>query len=144
MATFDTSIFINRPRQEVWDFITNPANHDKWGSSTESAEWTSDGAPGVGSTYRSVGKLLGRKIETTAEIIIWDPPNKHGHKSISGMFPIEVTMKFEPKEDGTQLNVHIHAEIGGFFKMAEGLVQKQLEKQLGTDFQTLKQLLEVG
>ncbi len=36
------------------------------------------------------------------------------------------------------------AEFGGFFKMAEGLVGKQLEKQLDTDFNGLKRALEEG
>ena len=68
MITYEISIFINRPQQEVWDFITNPANNIQWQSSTASAEWTSEGPPGVGSTTREVGNIFGRKIEMTTEI----------------------------------------------------------------------------
>jgi hypothetical protein len=35
-------------------------------------------------------------------------------------------------------------EIGGFFKMAEGLVGKQAEKQTEADLEVLKRLLESG
>ena len=53
-------------------------------------------------------------------------------------------MKLESQENGTQLTLVGEAEIGGFFKIAEGLVRKQLEKQLDTELNALKLLLEAG
>jgi hypothetical protein len=50
--------------------------------------------------------------------------------------------KLEPKEGGTQLTVHSGGEFGGFFKIAEGLVVKQLGKMVDTNFDNLKKLLE--
>jgi ligand-binding SRPBCC domain-containing protein len=144
MTTFETSIFINRPPQDVWDFYTNPANISQWSSNTEHEEWTSEGLPGVGSTLRSEGKLFGRKWESTSEITAWDPPNEYGQKSTSGPFPWESTIKLEPKENGTQLNAHVSGEVGGWIKMAEGLLMKQLEKQIDSNFEALKQVLEAG
>ena len=114
MATYEKSIFINRPPQEVWDFFSNPANSSQW-STTEYAEWTSEG-----------------------------PPSEHGYKSTSGPFPWEFTTKLEAKENGTQLNASGTAEVGGFFKMAEGLVVKQLTKQVDANFEALKLVLETG
>ena len=144
MTTHETRIFINRPPQEVWDIISNPANIAQWSSNTESAEWTSEGPPGVGSTQRDVGKVLGRKIESTSEITAWDPPKVFGQKSTSGPVPWESMWKLEPKENGTQLTVRAGAELGGFFKMAEGLVVKQLVKMMDTNIEALKLLLEAG
>ncbi len=143
METIENSGFINRPPQEVWDFVSNPANAPQW-STTESEEWTSEGLPGVGSTQRSVGKLLGRKIESLIEITAWDPPNELGRKSVGGPISWEATMKFEPKENGTQVNVSITGEVGGFFKMAEGLAVKQIAKQIDANFEALKLVLEEG
>ncbi len=40
MFTYEKSIFINRPQQEVFDFLYNPANDPQWRSSVESAEWS--------------------------------------------------------------------------------------------------------
>ena len=144
MITWEKSKFINRPQQEVWDFISNPANRVQWLSSTESAEWTSEAPPGVGSTVRSVAKFLGRKVESTSEITAWDSPNQHGLKSVGGQVPFEETMKLESKENGTHLTVSSQMEVGGFFKIAEGLVAKQTEKQLDIAFEALKVLLEEG
>ena len=144
MYKFESSIFINRPVQEVFDFVTNPANNATWVSGIESAEWTSDGPPGVGSTIKEVAKLLGRKIEAVAEITGWDPPNLERIKSAGGPLPFESTLKFEAQGDGTLLTETAQVELGGFFKLAEGLVGKQFEKQKESDSSALKLLLEAG
>ena len=98
----------------------------------------------MGSTQRSVFRFWGRKIDSTLEVTIWDPPNELGRKVVSGPVPFEGTIKLESQENGTQLTLVGEAEIGGFFKIAEGLVRKQLEKQLDTELNALKLLLEAG
>ncbi len=120
MLTWENSIFINRPQQEVWDFISDPANLRKWVSSSESAEWISEGPPGVGSTAREVGRVAGRKMEGTSEVTVWDPPNEFGRKYVSGPLQGEGTMKLEPKENGTQFTAYGQVELGGIMKIAEG------------------------
>ena len=102
MIEVKCGIFINRPQQEAWDFVTNPANNTQWQSNAEYAEWTSEGPPGVGSTQREAAKFMGRTITAPSEITAWDPPNEHGRKSTGGPIPWEVTMKFEQKENGTK------------------------------------------
>ncbi len=144
MLKWENSIIINRPQQEVWDFISNPANLSLWSSTAVSAEWTSEGPPGVGSTALEVGKFMGRKIESLSEITGWDPPNEYSRKMVGGPVPGEVTMKLELKENGTQLTISGSAELGGFLKLAEGLFRKQTEKQGQIDFNNLKRLLEDG
>jgi carbon monoxide dehydrogenase subunit G len=144
MITFEKTIFINRPQQEIFEFLSNPANDPKWRDSAVSAEWVSEGPAGVGSKLKSVDKLLGRQIESTSEITAWDPPNKYGQKTLGGPVPFAFTITLEAQGDGTQLTMNSQAELGGFFKMAEGLVGKQLEKQIETDFNGLKRVLEEG
>lgn len=144
MYEFEHSTFINRPPQEVFDYVTQPSNAPKWQGTVESAEWISEGPVGVDSTWRGVNKFMGRKIEATLEITSWDPPNGHGFKDVGGPVPFENTWKFEDKEGGTQVTMSGQAELGGFFKLAEGLVGKQMDKQMETDLANLKQLMEAG
>jgi uncharacterized membrane protein len=141
MITVEKSIVINRPLQEVFDYVTNPTNNVQWQRSTQSAEWTSDGPPGVGSTYKVVNRFLWRTMESTAEIMAWDPPNTLSAKAVSGPIPFEATYKFEAQGDGTKMTFTSQAEIGGFFKR---LVSKQFEKQLDTSTNALKLVLESG
>jgi carbon monoxide dehydrogenase subunit G len=144
MYQFEKSILINRPQQEVFDYVTDPANDAKYQSGSEAAEWTSEGPVGVGSTLRSVNKFMGRKIEGISEVTAWDPPNQYAQKSVGGPVPFEMKMVLAAKDNGTQLTLSGQAELGGFFKLAEGLVGKQLEKQMEGDLETLKRLMEAG
>ena len=142
MFTIEKSIFINRPQQEVYDYTSDPANAHKWQSQILSVEWSSEGPHGVGSTQRAVARFLGRDIETTSQITVLDPPNQHGFKSVGGPIPIEGGMKFEPEGNGTKVTMGGQLEVGGFFKLAEGFVKRQLESQFVTNLEALKLLLE--
>ncbi len=144
MYQFEKSVFINRPQQEVFDFVSNTANESQWDSGGGTTEKTSEGPTGLGTTYRTTTKFLGRGIEADIEITSWDAPNEYTQKGTSGPFPFETKNTFTPKENGTQLTISGQAELSGFFKMAEGLVGKQLEKHIDTDLNLLKIVLEQG
>jgi uncharacterized membrane protein len=144
MFKFEKSITINRPQQEVFDFVMNLENDPKWQDSIESAKQMSDGKIGVGSTWHYVTKYLGRKSETEIQLTSYDPPNGASVKAINGPVPFENTYKFESNGNGTKMTISGQAEIGGFFKLAEGLAGKQIEKQMEADAAALKTLLEAG
>jgi carbon monoxide dehydrogenase subunit G len=144
MATFEVSTFINRPLQEVFDFMIDPANAVQWISGAESAKWASAGPVGVGSVIHQVGRFLGREVVSDAEITRFNPPNVWGQKFSSGPLKFENTNKYESKDGGTLLIQSFQGEMGGFFKLAEGLAIKQMQKQVESDGQRLKKLLEAG
>lgn len=144
MYKFEKSIMINRPQQEVFDFVTDLSNDSKWQSGIVSVERSSDGPIRAGSTWVYKLKFLGREMEAEIELTSFDSPNQASVKSVNGPVPFENTYKFQSKGDSTQMTFSGQAEIGGFFKMAEGLVGKQLEKQMEADGVTLKKLLEAG
>lgn len=144
MFKYEKSVFINRPQQEVFDFVTDLSNDPKWQNRIESVERLSDGPIGVGSTWRYVTHLLGRKNEVDIQMASYDPPRQSRVKAVSGSIPFENTHTFQAQEGGTLLTFTGQAEIGGFFKMAEGLAGKQIEKQMESDAAVLKKLLEAG
>lgn len=144
MYKFKKEIIIDRAQQEVFDFATNPTNDPKWRGISDFAEWTSPSPVGVGSIQRSEGSFLGRKIDSTSEVTAWDPPNQFGLKTVSGPVPFEINVNMTSNGNGTNIILNGQAEFGGFFKLAEGLAGKQLEKQIDKDFETLKKLMENG
>lgn len=144
MHMFESSISVDRSQQDVFDYVSDPANDAQWQSGLESSELTSEGPLGAGSTSTVVTRFLGRRIEAITEITAWDPPNQSTAKTVNGPFPFEVTTIVEENGDGTLLTIRGQAEFGGFFKLAEGLVGKQLDKQIASDLAGLKLLLEAG
>ena len=142
MYQFNKKVFIRQSPQEVFDVITDPPKSAQWQSYIDSAEWTSNGPVGVGSTFKTLGKFMGRNVDSELTVTGWEPPRMVSFKSINGPFPMEVTNTLEAQDGGTQLTSTGQADIGGFFKLAEGLVGKQIEKQIETDNYTLKLMME--
>ena len=143
MYKIEASVYINRPPQEVFDYVTNPANNVQWMSGTESAAWTSDGQPGIGSTYIGVFNFLGRKLEGEVEVTGWTPPDSWSFKTTRPI-SAKTTTSFEAQGSGTLVTQISQIDIGGFFQMAEGLVGKQLERMYETSNAALKLMLEQG
>ena len=144
MFKYEKSVFINRPPQEVFDFVTNLSNDPQWQNRIESVERLSDGPIGIGSTWRYVTSTLGRKNKADIQMTSYDPPYQSSVKAVNGPVPFENTHTFQAQDGGTLLTFTGQAEFGGFFKMAEGLAGKQLEKQMEADTAALKKLLEAG
>ncbi len=142
MNDFTLTTFIDRPQQEVFDFQSDPANFPQWQGGTESAGWASEGPVGVGSIVHSETRMLGLKRAIDGELTQWEPPTSWSMKASSGPMSFGVTNRFEPQDGGTLLTQVFSGEIGGFFKMAEGLVAKQLRKQVESNAKALKALLE--
>ena len=142
MITYEYQFTVSVTPQEVFDLFTNPTKDVEWRGSAVSAEWTSDPPHGVGSTIKSLDKLLGREVASTQEVTAWDPPNQYGVKGASGPMSFELTATFEADDNGTKATITLEAESGGLFKIAENLFAKQMEKQVTADMAGLKRLLE--
>jgi len=63
MAIVTSSTTIQRPVEDVFAVMSNPANDHRWSSAVVEAELTSPGPVGVGTTAHYVGKTLGRRYE---------------------------------------------------------------------------------
>ena len=138
------NIYIKRPPEDVFTFITNPANSPRYQFGTEYAEWISDPPFGVGSIWKAGLSFLGRKFEAELQLTEWQPPNQNSYKVIRGSVPLEVNVKVDAQNGGSELIQEIWVELDGVFKLAEGLVGKQLERQIEADLQALKHLLEMS
>jgi hypothetical protein len=86
--------------------------------------------------------FLWRKIQIAVEITGWDPPESWGVKSLSGPFPIEAAYKCEAEGNGTRVTEKSQAELSGFFKLAETLLGKQLQKDRDKALAALRVVLE--
>ena len=142
MVKLETSTVINRPLEEVFALLSNAENDPKWQSGTIESKKTSDGPIGVGTTWRRVSQLIGRRIESESEFTEYELNRKLAFKSKSGPIQFESRMTFERVEGGTRINTKFEAEIGGFFKLAEPLVVSMGKRQLEGDFANLKDLME--
>ena len=141
MVKVELSIVINRPVAEVFAFATDPANNAKWQEGLVESRLESP-TMGVGAKVTDVRKFLGRDMDSKLEVTAFEPNKKFAQKVTSGPLQFEIIESFEASGDGTKVALVAQGEPGGFFKLAEGMVQKQLQTQLEGDAQRLKKLLE--
>jgi len=141
MLKIESTTVINRPIEEVFAVLSNAENNPKWSSAFLEVNKTSEGPIDVGTTWRGVGKFLGRRIEVELEEIEYEPNQKSAQKS-TVPFPVNQQMTFDIVDGGTRVNVKFEADPGGFFKLAEPLLASMVKRNIEGELANLKDLME--
>ena len=144
MVTFEFELTIDRPPEEVFDYLEDPQKVVQWQAWAVEIVQESEGPRGPGTRFRDVRKFLGRRIDSTVEFTDYDPPRTLGLKVSAGPIPFQIRQTLEPSGGGTHVKVHAEGEPGGFFKLAEPIVARAAERQMRGDFETLKDLVEAS
>jgi uncharacterized membrane protein len=136
------SVQINRPLDEVYEFVANPENLPEWTGTVIETRKETPGPLLEGSTFITVGKFLGRRVESPFEVTAHESPRVHSHKSTGGPLPTEWTLTFEEVAGGTRYTQVAEGEPGGFFGLVGPLLERVGRRQLRTDLENLRDLLE--
>ena len=136
------SITIARPAADVWEYLTDPEKVEQWQVSAVEIRKESEGPMNVGSKLTDVRKFLGRRMELEMEVTEFEPERRFAIRAASGPFPFESRQTLSAADGSTTVDVTLEGNPGGFFKLAAPLVQHRAERQLETDLETLKDLLE--
>jgi carbon monoxide dehydrogenase subunit G len=144
MINFEIGILIDRPVQEVFIFLSNPLNLPKWQTMIAKIDPVSEGPVQVGSKFNIHSEMLGRKIDGVMEITEYDPPDKFGFKNVAGPIQVRATATLKPVGTGTKVTLTAQGEPGGVFKLAEGVLAKQVQSQMEDNLKCLKSVLESG
>lgn len=141
MARAEVSTTIERPVEEVFAVISDASQDAKWISSVNETTKTSDGPIGVGTTWHSVGKFLGRRIEMDITYTEFEP-NRNLTFDMTGPFAATMTFTFESGAGGTRVVQVVDGEPGGFFKLVGPLFTSAAKRQFQNDLDNLRDLME--
>jgi len=144
MINLDLGTLIDKPVRDVFTFITNPANMSKWNSAVVSLEQITPGAVGMGTKFKSVGEMMGRRIEGEMQVIAFEPDSKYGFQMNAGPVQVNVTLNFKTVGTGTKLSLNAQGNPGGLFKLAEGVMQGRVKSMMEENLARLKSVLEKG
>ncbi len=144
MIRIEESVEINRPVEEVFSYATNPENFPQWVGNVIEVRKDASGPLREGTSFTVEQKLLGRRFEAPFEVIAYEPNRRYAHRSTGG--PVPVTMNFtydEPvSSEGTRLTQRNEGEPGGFFRLVGPVLERALRRQMRTNLENLKDLLE--
>jgi len=144
MINLDLGVLIDKPAEEVFTFITNPANMSKWNSAVVSLEQITPGEVGMGTKFKSVGEMMGRRIEGEMQVVAFEPNSKYGFQMNAGHVQINVTLTFKTVGTGTKLSLNAQGNPGGLFKLAEPVMQGRIKSMMEDNLARLKAVLEKG
>ncbi len=142
MINVEESIIINRSIEEVFAYVADPTNALQWQDGLLEVRRTTDGPLGIGTKYTVVRKFLGRRVETTAEYIKYEPSKQIAFNGESGPSRFEVSYLTESTPEGTKLTHQMQMEQGGLFGLAEPLFAGSLNRAFAANLHNLKALLE--
>lgn len=136
---------INRPREEVWTFMTALENSPKWIEGVKETKQITPGPMGPGSKIQET-RTLGRYTETfEIEVREFEPPRKYSAAAKAGRAEFVYTFELADAEGATDITMHARARGEGLVaKLFLGIGFRMMEKHDGDQLERLKTAVERG
>jgi carbon monoxide dehydrogenase subunit G len=142
MFTATQQSFINRPVEEVFDFIADPTNDPRWCPPVLEAEQIEGDGPSAGARYRQRVKPGPIPMTSTLELtevrrnkfVAWQGSN--GMATFHGRYEIEAV------DDGTRVTMSSSLQPKGLARLLEPVLRRSSQDVAQEEFEILKQLLE--
>jgi uncharacterized protein YndB with AHSA1/START domain len=138
----EESIFVERPIEEVFAYLTDLERVPEWQTNVLFLQLQSPGGLRPGARLVELRKFLGRKVESVVEVTAYEPPHRYTIKVQSGPIPFEISNVFSESGGGTRIDAAVEGEPGRFFGLVEWRVVKAVERELWNSLATLKDILE--
>src|SRR5215216_1572975 len=140
-----TEVEIDRPRDDVAAYASDPDNAATWYKNIESVEWRSPRPVAVGSKIAFVAKFLGRRLVYTYRIRELVPSERLVMSTDQGPFPMTTTYTWEDAPSGgTRMRLRNHGQPAGFSKWAAPMIAAAIRRANRKDLARLKTILEVS
>lgn len=127
---FEATVKIDRPIEEVFDFLADGENDPKFSPRVLQIRKTTDGAPGVGTVYASTVKDAGMKTKRQFELTEFERPTRirWAERSRNLITAPEGGYDLTPDGDGTRLTVYNVLEGHGPGKLLTPLALRAARK----------------
>ena len=125
-----TEIEIERPRDEVAAYTSDPSNATEWYRNIRSVEWETPPPVVEGSRIRFRARFLGRDLTYIYEVRELVPGERLVMGTAQGPFPMETTYTFEDAPgEGTRVGLRNRGEPSGFAKVMSSMMAKAIRRE---------------
>jgi hypothetical protein len=136
------SIEIERPVQEVFDFVADQRNEPVYNPEMTASEKLTEGAVGVGTRYRAVTEGYGKPITMDIEVTGFERPRSIDTSTHMQQMDIHGGMTFEETPTGTRMSWSWSLYPAGVLRLASPLIARMGRKSEGVIWTGLKTYLE--
>jgi carbon monoxide dehydrogenase subunit G len=140
MASFENTVIIRRPVEEVFSFLADFENVPRWNYAIVETTKVSPGPVGVGTTYRQI-RSVPRRSEEGFEVTAFEPPRRLEVQGQIGPFRARISYLLEPTGSGTRLRNAVDLGSSGLSTIVALPVTPRVKHAVAANLDTLKQLL---
>ncbi len=144
---FSATAIIDRPIQEVFDFLADGTNDRKFSPRVQEIKRTTDGPIGVGTVFESSVKDAGMKSSRKFELTVFEAPTKirWSERSKNAVTVPDGGYDLEAVSDTqTKVTIHNNLEGHGVGKLLVGFAARAAEKDAPAFAQRIKTAVEAG
>ena len=144
MARVAGEITINRPVEEVFDFVADECNEPRYNPHMVRAERISHGPIGLGTRFETELKTFGRSMPMVVEFTEFERPSRLASVTRSAMMETGGALTFEAVAEGTLMCWSWDVRPRGAMKLMSPFVGTIGRRQERGIWGSLKGLLESG
>lgn len=144
MFEIEETVTIEQPIERVWAFVMDEANDPVWQTTLIDVHRLTEGPLTVGTRVSESRRFLGRTIETIWELTECEAPNRSSIASVKAPFAWQGTYALEETGQGTRFTMRLQGSPGGFFRIAESLLERFVRREMAGNLGNLNDVLEAG
>lgn len=143
MIKLESTAVINRPVEEVWDFVTDCTNEPQWHTDCAAARLTSPEPLQPGST-QAWSMTYAKGDEAQLRVTELQPHRREQLETISAPMNIKplLTYTFEPEGTGTRFTRAMEVRPTGPTLAMEPFLRRMMKKNNASYVRRLKEVLE--
>ena len=142
MTHIQHTITIDRPLDDVWDYVLDTRNDPVWITNVVDVGRGADEPIQVGLEIEETYKFLGVRLPMTLKVTEHEPRRRSAIEMSDGPVPGQGSYDFEPAGDGTRFTMTLATDAHGFFKLAEPVFARMARRDIAASLGNLKDILE--
>jgi uncharacterized protein YndB with AHSA1/START domain len=141
VPTFENTVMIARPIEDVFAFLSDLENVPKWNYAIVETRKVSAGPVGVGTVYHQVRSVPSRS-EERLEITAYTPPRKLALQGQLGPFRSRLFYALDATPEGTRVTNTVEVELRGPGRLLARVAVPRVREAVAANLRKLKELLE--
>jgi uncharacterized protein YndB with AHSA1/START domain len=135
-------VTIDRPIEDVFDFMADARNEPRYNPIMRHAEKLTDGPIGVGTRFCDVSRSFGRDIKAIIELIDYERPERLAWSIHLPATAIAGVLEFTPTPEGTRARWTWDVTPHGALKLLAPIIARRGQREEERIWERMKHYLE--
>ncbi|MBP2243224.1 carbon monoxide dehydrogenase subunit G [Cytobacillus eiseniae] len=143
MADFRSSVIIQKPIDEVFNYMSGMENVHEVMPIVVKMEKLTDGEIGAGTKFKETRLVRGKNVYAEVEYVQYEQNRSFTSRSNSNGLIVEYKYMFHEIEEGTQVEFEAFIKTTGLrMRLSKPMIVKMIKREDGYQLENLKNMLE--